>query len=101
MTFAPSMVISDDVARRHRAASNAQAVLNAVKSSERHEFWPDSVSSDMPLDGVLGHRQVTDSYLAHLARSQGGRLVTFDHGLAKSYTDVVDLVPVIPVQPTG
>lgn len=88
--------------RGGQTAGNAQAVLNAVKNSERHEFWPDSVSySDMSFDGVLGHRQVTDSYLAHLARAQGGRLVTFDHGLAKLHTDVADLVPTIPVQQTG
>jgi toxin-antitoxin system PIN domain toxin len=88
--------------REGQTASNAQAVLNAVKSSERHEFWPDSIAyGDVPLDGVLGHRQVTDSYLAQLARAQGGRLVTFDHGLAKLHSDVADLVPIIPVQSTG
>jgi len=27
---------------------------------------------------VLGHRQVTDAYLAGLARHQGGRLVSFE-----------------------
>jgi len=36
-----------------------------MSSSERHVFWPDSVSySDVLMNGVLGHRQVTDSYLA-------------------------------------
>lgn len=88
--------------REGQTAANAQTVLNAVKSSERCEFWSDSVSySDVPMDGVLGHRQVTDSYLAQLARSQGGRLVTFDHGLAKLHTDVADLLPTIPTQSTG
>lgn len=83
--------------REGQTADNAHAVLHAVKNGERHEFWPDSVTySDVPLKGVLGHRQVTDSYLAQLARVQGGRLATFDQGLAKQHTDVVDLVPIIP-----
>ncbi len=47
--------------REGQSANDAQAVLDAVKGSERHAFWPDSVSySDVPMNGVLGHRQVTD-----------------------------------------
>ena len=64
-------------------------------SLPRHEFWPDAVSFDaVPLDGVIGHRQVTDAYLAHLARVRKGRIATFDQGLAKLHPDVADLVPV-------
>lgn len=86
--------------REGQAADHAQAILAAVKGSERHEFWPDSISyDDVPLNGVLGHRQVTDSYLAQLARIQRGRLATFDQGLAKLHTDVADLLPTIPAQP--
>lgn len=86
--------------REGQTADNAQAILNAVRNSERHEFWPDSVTySDVPLNGVLGHRQATDSYLAQLARIQGGRLATFDQGLAKLHTDIADLLPIIPAQP--
>jgi toxin-antitoxin system PIN domain toxin len=87
--------------REGQTADNAQAILNAVKDNERHQFWPDSVTySDVPLNGVLGHRQVTDSYLAQLARAQGGRLITFDQGLAKLHTDIADLLPTIPAQPS-
>ncbi|HEY6425418.1 MAG TPA: TA system VapC family ribonuclease toxin [Pseudonocardiaceae bacterium] len=87
--------------REEQTADNAQATLNALKHSERHEFWPDSVTyGDVPLNGVLGHRQVTDSYLAQLARIQGGRLATFDQGLAKLHTDIADLLPTIPTQPS-
>lgn len=85
--------------REGQTATDAQAILNAVKGSERHEFWPDAVSfSEVPLNGVLGHRQVTNSYLAHLARTQEGRLATFDQGLAKLHPDVADLLPTIPAQ---
>ncbi|MEU6645839.1 TA system VapC family ribonuclease toxin [Saccharomonospora sp. NPDC046836] len=80
--------------REGQTAGNAQAVLNAMKTSEHHEFWADSVSySEVSLNGVLGHRQVTDSYLAELARSRDGRLVTFDQGLAKLHSDIADLLP--------
>jgi uncharacterized protein len=61
----------------------------------RHEFWPDDAAFDsVSLTGVIGHRQVPDAYLAHLARARGGRLATFDQGLAKLHADVADLVPV-------
>ena len=34
----------------------------------RHEFWPDDVGyADVPIQGIIGHRQVTDAYLAQLA----------------------------------
>jgi toxin-antitoxin system PIN domain toxin len=88
--------------REGQTATDAQAILDALKDSERHEFWPDAVSfSEVPLGGVLGHRQVTDSYLAQLARAQNGRLATFDHGLAKQHPDVADLLPTTPSQSSG
>ena len=88
--------------REGQTATDAQAVLDALKDSERHEFWPDAVSfSDVPLGGVLGHRQVTDSYLAQLTRLRDGRLATFDQGLAKQHPDVADLLPTIPSQSAG
>ena len=52
------------------------------------------------MNGVLGHRQVTDSYLAQLARARGGRLATFDQCLAKLHTDIADLLPTAPAQPS-
>ncbi|TNC27599.1 TA system VapC family ribonuclease toxin [Amycolatopsis alkalitolerans] len=83
--------------REGQTAADAQATLGSIGTSDRHEFWPDSISyRDVPMDGVLGHRQVTDSYLAHLARANGGRLATFDQGLAKLHVDVADLLPTIP-----
>jgi uncharacterized protein len=62
----------------------------------RHEFWSDNESFEaVPVRGVIGHRQVTDAYLAHLARSRKGRLATFDQGLAQLRDDVTDLVPIV------
>jgi hypothetical protein len=42
---------------------------------------------------VLGHRQVTETYLAQFARARGGRLTTFDRGVAGLHADVAYLVP--------
>jgi predicted nucleic acid-binding protein len=57
-------------------------------------FWPDSIGYEaVRLDGIIGHRQVTDAYLAELARVNGGRLATFDRALAGLHADVVELVP--------
>jgi uncharacterized protein len=36
--------------------------------------------------------QVTDAYLAQLARTHNGRLATFDQGLAQLHSDVAELV---------
>jgi uncharacterized protein len=80
--------------REGQPAQAATAVMSALVAQPRHEFWPDDVGFDaVSLDGVIGHRQVTDAYIAHLARIRGGRLATFDRGLAKLHADVAELVP--------
>ena len=80
--------------RAGQSAAAAQQVVSAVSSSERHEFWPDSVSfADVRLSGVVGHRQVTDAYLAQLARHHAGELATLDDGLAHLHNDVALLIP--------
>jgi hypothetical protein len=81
--------------REGQPADTANAILAALAADPRHEFWPDTASyRDVPVNGIIGHRQVTDAYLAHLARTHPGRLATFDAGLAKLHPDVADLVPV-------
>ncbi|MGH3319762.1 MAG: hypothetical protein ACRDN9_06190 [Streptosporangiaceae bacterium] len=42
---------------------------------------------------MVGHRQVTDAYLAQLARTQGRAFATFDKGLAAAHPDVAELIP--------
>ena len=62
----------------------------------RHSFWADDLPyDDQTLRGVIGHRQVTDSYLAALARHRQGRVATFDAGFVASHPDVTELIPVI------
>jgi toxin-antitoxin system PIN domain toxin len=82
------------VVRRARSWAAAQALLTALHEHPRHEFWPDDFSyRDVPLQGVIGHRQVTDAYLVAVARQRGARLATFDEGLAALHGDAVELIP--------
>ncbi len=75
------------------AVDEATTVLRGWTASERHEFWPDALGyGEVDLRGVVGHRQVTDAYLAALARARNGRLATLDRGLALLHPDVALLV---------
>ena len=79
--------------REGQSADTARSVLSAATASARHEFWPDDVGyTEVPTRGIIGHRQVTDAYLAQLARARNSRLVTFDQALAKLHDDVAELV---------
>lgn len=79
--------------REGQSADTAKTVVTALAKDKRHRFWPDDLPySDVDMSGILGHRQVTDGYLAQLARKHKGRLATFDQGLAQVHSDVVDLV---------
>lgn len=74
--------------------SKALRGLRAVQAHPRHRQWLDDLTYDqVDLSRVLGRRQVTDAYLAALARSRGGRLATLDRGLVAAAPDVAVLVP--------
>ncbi|NOT86624.1 MAG: PIN domain-containing protein [Lysobacter sp.] len=76
-------------------ANGAVAVLTRLTAHPRHAFWGDDIGyADISWAGVLGHRQVTDSYLAGLARHHRGRLATFDRGFAALHTDIADAIGV-------
>ena len=69
-------------------------VLKRLTEDPRHEFWADDLSLlDVGWEGVVGHRQVTDAYLAALARRRGACLITLDKGLAALHPDVAQLIP--------
>jgi len=64
-------------------AESAKLLIESISFLSRHEFWPDDVSYlEMPISGVVGHRQVTDAYLVSLARKHGGSVATMDQALA-------------------
>lgn len=83
--------------RTGHVAAAARDVVSAVGRAGHHEFWPDAVSfTDVEVSGVVGHRQITDAYLAQLARSRNGQLATLDSGLAHLHSDVAVLIPTVP-----
>jgi len=69
------------------------AVLDGIESRDGHEFWPDDLPfRQISMAGVIGHRQVTDAYLAALARAHGEHIATLNHGLALTHPDVALLI---------
>ena len=64
------------------------ARLRDAVAAPEHAFWPDDVSLLDPKRFVAarihGPRQLTDVYLLGLAVGQGGRLASFDAGIAVS-----------------
>jgi uncharacterized protein len=63
--------------------------LGAFVDQQGHIFWPDDVSLLSCLDDgsrakLVGSNQVTDFYLAALARHHGGCLATFDGSLQRT-----------------
>lgn len=74
--------------------SSALAILHKILSLPEHVFWPDEIRYDASaLAGVIGHRQVTDGYLAALAAHFAGKLATLDRGLAALHPDAALLIP--------
>ena len=79
--------------RRGRTVADAARALDSLTGSGRYEFWPDDLPyAAVDLAGIVGHRQVTDAYLAGLARVRSGRLATLDRGLAALHADVAVLI---------
>ena len=72
----------------------ALALLEGVAAHPKHRFWPDVLPyREVGWSGVMGHRQVTDAYLAALARHHRGRLASFDAGLVALHPDVGVALP--------
>jgi toxin-antitoxin system PIN domain toxin len=79
--------------REGQSATTARAILAGTTAHPQHEFWPDDLPyTEVPVQAIIGHRQVTHAYLAQLARARGARLATFDQAMAKLHADVADLV---------
>ena len=64
--------------------------LETFVTHPSHAFWPDEVSYfDVPHQGLQGGGQVTDAYLAALARHHKGKVATFDKAFCLLHPDVV------------
>jgi toxin-antitoxin system PIN domain toxin len=72
--------------------------LDSIVADERHHFWPDDISfceSEIRRDLIRSHAQVTDKYLAALARRHKGSLATFDEPLVEAFASEPRLLTLI------
>ena len=76
------------------SAAAAWSVLDAINNMPDHIFWDDGFSySEVSFAGVIGSKQITDAWLAELARRHRAQLATLDVALAALHSDVAFLVP--------
>ena len=76
-----------------RSAAAAWRALQGVADHPQHDWWDDSLDFlEVPHRHSQGSAQVTDAWLAELARRRHGRLATLDSGLAALHADVAVLL---------
>jgi len=76
------------------SAAAAWSVLEAIHAMPDHVFWEDGFSyREVGFSGLAGSNQVTDAWLAELARRHHAQLATLDIGLVALHSDVAFLVP--------
>lgn len=70
---------------------DAHRLLKSITGDPSHHFIPDDIDY-LTVDGkgLRGHKQVTDAYLAQLARHHNLKLATFDSAQAALYPDVAE-----------
>jgi hypothetical protein len=98
--FATCAVTEGTLLRLHMMAAvdgsapAAWQALTEVRAHGQHVFWDAGFSYEqVPHHHLQGHRQVTDAWLAQLARRRRGRVATLDSSFSTLHADVVDLVP--------
>jgi len=68
--------------------------LERVRNYPRHTFWPENFSyTEIDPTRITGHRQITDSWLAELARRNGGKLATLDEAFHHLWPEFTCLIP--------
>ncbi len=76
------------------SAAAAWSVLDAIHTMPDHVFWNDGFSyREVSFARLGGSKQVTDAWLAELARRHGAQLATLDTALASLHADVAFLIP--------
>ena len=76
------------------SAAAAWSVLEAVHQMPDHVFWNEGFSyREVNPAGLTGLKQVTDAWLAELARRHNAQLATLDTSLVALHPDVAFLVP--------
>jgi toxin-antitoxin system PIN domain toxin len=73
----------------------AWSVLEAIHAMPDHLYLDDGFSyREVAFPNISGSQQVTDAWLAELARRHGAQLATLDVALATLHSDVAFLIPV-------
>jgi|CXWL01.1.fsa_nt_gi toxin-antitoxin system PIN domain toxin len=97
-TFATTPSVQGALVRfaiRVATPTHAIDLIELLAGHPRHQFWADEAPFSRHLmRGIIGHRQVTDAYLAEAAASRGSKLATFDHGLQLLRPRAVELIPI-------
>ena len=76
-----------------RGAAAAWRALQGVAAHPQHDWWDDSLDFlEVPHRHLQGSAQVTDAWLAELARRRHGSLATLDSALAALHADVAVLL---------
>jgi toxin-antitoxin system PIN domain toxin len=84
------MLVRTGAVSRPREAAD---ILDLIAADSRHRFLADDIGyGQVTWRGVIGQGQVTDAYLAALARHHDASLATFDRGLAALHGDVAVLI---------
>ena len=98
--FATCVVTQGTLLRLHMkaatdtSASAAWHALTEISSHPKHVWWNSGMSFlNVPHRHLQGSTQVTDAWLAELARQRKGRLATMDAALALLHPDIASLIP--------
>ena len=99
--FATCVITQGTLLRVHmihsmdRSAASAWNALKAIVKHPDHVFWDDAFGYvDVSYKLLHGPKQITDAWLAELARRRKGKIATLDAAFATVQPDVAMLVPV-------
>jgi uncharacterized protein len=77
-----------------KSPAAAWQTLAVLEAHPRHVFWNAGFGyRQVAYHSLSGPRQVTDAWLAELARRNGAKLLTLDEGLVALHRDVAVLLP--------
>ena len=78
------------------SSQSAWQTLQTLVSNPMHEFWDTGLSyTEVSPKFIQGQRQVTDAWLAEVARRKKGKLVTLDKTLSRVHSDVSIHIPIV------
>jgi len=77
-----------------KSPDTAWRALDNFRAHPKHVFWPDNFSyTEISPGRLTGYRQVTDAWLAELAKRNCGKLATLDEPLSALWPDSTLLIP--------